>query len=130
MGSESCGPETNPDDEVVNDVDMVTVQWTIKKGLATPAVGSVRFELPKVFADETAIITDPAWYEWLALDANGSGAITIPDPRSVAQLPSGWTLRVEVDTDAWVAAPFALCVPEGPATTFTLQQLMGPVAGA
>jgi hypothetical protein len=107
-------------------MDMITIAWEIRRG-AVPATGQLRFHMPPVFADESVIMADPTLSEWLALDAEGAGSITIPDPRTVAQLPSGWTLRVEVDTDAWTAHPFALCVPEGSATTFTLQELMGLV---
>jgi hypothetical protein len=133
VGTESCGPETDPSDEVVSGVDMITIEWLIKKGMgvsAVPAVGRVRFDLPTVWVDGDAIYGDPALTAWHELDVLGAGSVTLPDPRAVAQLPSGATIRVEVDTDAWVASSFALCVPEGPETAFTLQQLMGWGGGA
>ena len=37
----------------------ITIHFTIKKGASTPAVGRVRFHLPKVLSDSAAIYGRP-----------------------------------------------------------------------
>jgi hypothetical protein len=104
-------------------VDMITIQWTIKKGLTTPAVGRVRFWLPPLYADSLAIYGEPEPEPWIELDLTGSGSAEIPDPRSEDMDPRYWTPLVEVDTDAWKAAPYPVVIPEDGVSPFELQML-------
>lgn len=102
---------------------MVTVQWTIKNGQTAPAVGMVRWWLPKVITDDLAIYGRPEPGVWLALDADGTGSVEIPDPRSEGISPRYFTPLVEVETDAWSCAPSPVYIPEDETGPFELQDL-------
>lgn len=102
---------------------MITIQWTIKKGLTTPAIGRVRFWLPKVLSDDAAIYGAPEPGTWLALDIDGMGSVSIPDPRQEGIDPQFWAPLVEVDTDAWQATPYPITIPEDETGPFELQFL-------
>lgn len=102
---------------------MITIEWTIKKGLTTPAVGRVRWWLPKVLSDDVAIYGAPEPGEWLVLDALGHGSVEIPDPRSEDVSPWPWFPRVEVETDAWTAAPYDVVIPVDEVGPFQLQNV-------
>jgi hypothetical protein len=107
-------------------MDMVTIEWTIKKGYgasAVPAVGQVRWHLPLILGDDTALYGKPVPGAWLALDGAGHGSIEIPDPRAEDINPRYWAPLVEVDTDAWQASPYAVVIPEDEAGPFELQFL-------
>lgn len=107
-------------------MDEITINWTIKKGYgdgAVPAVGQVRFWLPKVLSDSAVIYGEPVPGGWIELDGTGSGTVTIPDPRSEDIDPRSWMPLAEVDTDAWTAAPYPLVIPEDGVSPFTLQML-------
>lgn len=104
-------------------MDMITVQWTIKKGLTTPAVGRVRFWIPKVLSDEAALYGAPEPGAWLVLDVDGEGSVSIPDPRSETVSPRYWTPLVEVETDAWNCAPSPVSIPLDDTGPFQLQDL-------
>lgn len=108
---------------------MITVQWTIKKGLSTPAIGRVRWWLPKVLSDDAAIYGEPVPGDWLTLDVNGHGSVSIPDPRSEDINPRYWSPLVEIDTDAWKATPYAVVIPEDGTGPFDLQ-FLSPVLTA
>lgn len=103
-------------------MDMITINFTIKKGAAA-AVGRVRFWLPRLLDDASAIYGRPEPEPWVTLDGTGSGSYTIPDPRSESINPRYWAPLVEVETDAWDAKPYPLAIPDEGAGPFTLQSL-------
>jgi hypothetical protein len=103
---------------------MVTVQWTIKNGQTTPAVGRVRWWLPKVLSDDLAIYGRPEPGAWLTLDVDGKGSVEIPDPRSEDVNPRWFTPLVEVETDAWNCAPSPVAFGEDDTSPFELQDVL------
>src|SRR5688572_11482331 len=94
-------------------MDMITITWTIEKGLVAPvpAVGRVRWHLPLTLADDEVIYGAVTPTEWQTLDGLGAGSITMPDPRQDGIVPGGWLPEVEVDTDAWKAR-YPVHIPE------------------
>lgn len=113
-------------------MDMITINWTIKNGqgpAAPAAIGRVRFWTPKVLSDDAVIYGRPVPGDWITLDGTGSGTAQIPDPRSEDISPRYWSPLVEVDTDAWKAAPYPVVIPEDEAGPFVLQNLSPVIDG-
>lgn len=102
---------------------MITIEWTIKKGLSTAAVGRVRWWLPRVLSDADALYGAPMPGEWLTLDGSGHGSVSLPDPRSELINPRYWTPLVEVESDAWNLAPTPVHIPLDETGPFRLQDV-------
>lgn len=110
---------------MVIEVDRITIQLTLKKGMgaaAPAAVGRFRVWLPKVLSDEdTAVVYgEPEPQPWVTLNGSGFGSVEIPDPRSETVSPRYWAPLVEVDTDAWQASPYPVVIPEDDTGPFEL----------
>lgn len=116
-------------------MDTITIQLTLKKGTAVgapAAVGRFRVWLPPVLSDDAALYGQPLPGEWVTLNGSGFGEVVIPDPRSELINPRYWTPLVEVDTDAWKAAPYPVYIPPDETGPFQLQDITSlfKVAGA
>jgi hypothetical protein len=104
---------------------MVTIELTLKRGMAEDApaaVGKFRVWLPAVISseDDGVVYGDPVPQEWVILNGVGFGSVEIPDPRSDSISPRYWAPLVEVDTDAWKAAPYPVVIPEDETGPFQL----------
>lgn len=110
----------------------VTIRTTITKDVlgTVPAVGRVRWLLPRIVLTETSIAA-PQPTEWQTL-VDGTVSTTIVDPHDPGIAPQGWSPVVEIDTDV-LRATYAVWIPEGQAgQTLDLEELTSvpsPIAG-